>query len=106
MKHGKLVLKIVLATFIVLQIFIPLRHFLIPGHRNWTEEHKDFSWQMKIRVKPVKDVAFYAQLYPDSEKRLLDIREHINYEQATVMAQNPYMIWQYARFLETKLQEK
>jgi vitamin K-dependent gamma-carboxylase len=38
-------------AWLVLQIAVPLRHFIIPGEVSWTEEGHRFSWHMKLRDK-------------------------------------------------------
>lgn len=44
-------MTIALAAFICWQATWPLRHFLIEGDANWTEEGQDFSWRMMLRAK-------------------------------------------------------
>jgi vitamin K-dependent gamma-carboxylase len=48
----------VLALFVGIQIFLPLRHFLIPGNASWTEEGHRFAWHMKLRSKSA-DIVFW-----------------------------------------------
>ncbi len=40
-----------LLLYLLLQLFLPLRHFLIPGNVDWTNEGYYFAWRMKIRAK-------------------------------------------------------
>ena len=40
-----------LAVYLAVQIFFPLRHYLYPGDVNWTEEGHNFAWHMKLRTK-------------------------------------------------------
>jgi len=40
-----------LGLFALLQLFLPLRHYLYPGDVSWTEEGHRFSWRMKLRDK-------------------------------------------------------
>lgn len=40
-----------LATYLVVQLLFPLRHFLYPGNVSWTEEGHNFAWHMKLRTK-------------------------------------------------------
>ncbi len=44
-------LTVAIAVFIGWQTTWPLRHFLIEGDANWTEEGQDFSWRMMLRAK-------------------------------------------------------
>jgi len=39
------------AVYAVLQLALPLRHWLYPGDVNWSEEGHRFAWRMKLRSK-------------------------------------------------------
>ncbi|HEX6285457.1 MAG TPA: HTTM domain-containing protein [Pyrinomonadaceae bacterium] len=40
-----------LAGYLVVQLLLPLRHYLYPGNVSWTEEGHNFAWHMKLRTK-------------------------------------------------------
>ena len=40
-----------LATYLAVQLVLPLRHHLYPGNVSWTEEGHNFAWHMKLRTK-------------------------------------------------------
>ncbi|MBV8303032.1 MAG: HTTM domain-containing protein, partial [Acidimicrobiia bacterium] len=40
-----------LAAWVVVQLLVPLRHFLTPGNVLWTEHGERFSWYMMLRNK-------------------------------------------------------
>lgn len=40
-----------LAMYLVVQLLLPLRHYLYPGNVSWTEEGHNFAWHMKLRTK-------------------------------------------------------
>jgi hypothetical protein len=40
-----------LATYLAIQLVLPLRHYLYPGNVSWTEEGHNFAWHMKLRTK-------------------------------------------------------
>jgi len=44
-------MTIAIAAFVVWQAAWPLRHLMIEGDANWTEEGQDFSWRMMLRAK-------------------------------------------------------
>jgi vitamin K-dependent gamma-carboxylase len=78
-----------LAFFLVVQLLVPLRHFLYPGDSAWTREGDRFAWHMKLHrwegramfyatdpvsgqtweIDPLKDLttrqAVHTALYPD-----------------------------------------
>lgn len=60
-----------LACWIVFQLGVPLRHFLIEGDANWTEEGQDFSWRMMLRQKAAGSVTFVLS---DSQLQYTDER--------------------------------
>ena len=43
--------KGILITFIIVQLFMPFRHFLLPGNVHWNELGHRYSWHMKLRAK-------------------------------------------------------
>lgn len=45
-------------VWLVLQVLIPLRHFLVEGDANWTEEGHRFSWRMMLRAKKAGHVLY------------------------------------------------
>lgn len=38
-----------LAGWVVVQVLVPLRHFVIPGNVHWTNEGGRFAWHMLLR---------------------------------------------------------
>jgi hypothetical protein len=40
-----------LGAYVLVQVLLPLRHWLYPGNVSWTEEGHRFSWHMKLRRK-------------------------------------------------------
>lgn len=99
----------VLAGFLfawaLVQILVPLRHYLIPGQVNWTEEGHRFAWRMKLRSKTGR-VAFYA--HDPSTGTRLRIRTDtlLTPRQYSKMAGRPHMIHQFARHVRERLREQ
>src|SRR5690606_26156593 len=42
---------VALAAYLLVQILVPLRHWLYPGDVHWTEDGHRFSWRLKLRDK-------------------------------------------------------
>ncbi|MCE7079170.1 HTTM domain-containing protein [Streptomyces sp. ST2-7A] len=40
-----------LALWVLVQVLLPLRHLVLPGTVNWTEEGHRFAWHMMLRAK-------------------------------------------------------
>ncbi len=88
-----------LSIWVAIQILVPLRHYLIPGNVNWTEEGHNFSWHMKLRDK--ESVGFF--LLTDSltgEEWVVDPIDYLTPKQSRKMTSRPDLIVQFARFLE------
>ncbi len=84
-----------------IQIALPLRHFFIPGNVSWTEEGHRFAWHMKLRSKKGKAIFFTHD--PATEKQeVIPIQKFLKGWQYQKMATRPYLIRQFAQFLEQK----
>jgi vitamin K-dependent gamma-carboxylase len=92
----------VLALFVGIQIFLPLRHFLIPGNASWTEEGHRFAWHMKLRSKSA-DIVFWLTDPATGERWAEDPRDYLTDRQARKMATRPYMIHQFVYFLKDEM---
>ena len=86
-----------LLSYVLLQIFVPLRHFAIPGEVSWTEEGHGFAWHMKLRDKDA-DVIFTLR-NEAGETWQPDPLDHLTARQLRKMSTRPYMILQFAHFL-------
>lgn len=49
--RARQLIVVALAAYLLVQILVPLRHWLYPGDVHWTEEGHRFSWRMKLRDK-------------------------------------------------------
>ena len=88
-----------LACWFMIQVLLPLRHFAVPGDVNWTEEGHRFSWHMKLRDKSGK-VMFYAIDPGTGDKIKLDPKYYLTAWQYRKMATRPYLIQQFASYLQ------
>ena len=91
-----------LATYVAVQLFLPLRHLLYPGRADWTYEGHRFAWRMKLhdRVARAKFYVIDENSYRQSE---VPTRVFLGDAQAKKMAARPDMILQFAHFLSTQL---
>ena len=85
-------------AWLLVQVLVPLRHFLYPGDVNWTEEAHRFSWHMKLRDKD-GEATFYVTDPKTGEEWEVDSREHLTPRQRSRVAGRPDMALQYAHFL-------
>ncbi len=94
-----------LGVYFLIQVLVPLRHWLYPGEVSWTEEGHYFSWHMKLRDKRGR-LKVWAT---DSETHTtvqVDPREELNRLQYGKMIQRPQFIYQYVQHLKQKLRRQ
>lgn len=92
-----------LILYALIQVFVPLRHWLYPGNVNWTEEGHYFSWRMMLRGKTGS--IMYQVTLPESDSTFSERPMlHINYDQYSDLIGKPELIIQYAHFLAKKYQ--
>ncbi|WP_188460819.1 HTTM domain-containing protein [Marivirga lumbricoides] len=88
-----------LSLWVLLQVSLPLRHWIFPGDVNWTEEGHRLSWRMMLRsksgyvnfkvVNPVNDSTF-----------IVDQSLHLTRDQQRNVATKPDICWQYVQYLK------
>ena len=94
-----------LAAYLAVQLFFPLRHYLYPGNVSWTEEGHNFAWHMKLRTKGGE--AVFTVTHPASGQtwtiKPADILES---HQVTKMTTKPDLILLFGHYLaEVKRRE-
>lgn len=84
--------------YVVIQLAVPLRHFLYPGNVHWTEEGHRFSWHMKLRDKSAS-ARFYVT--EPQRKRTWEVspRLYLTVRQTQKMSTRPDMILQMAHHI-------
>lgn len=87
-----------LVVYLILQVTIPLRHWLYPGNVSWTEEGHNFSWHMKLRDKSAR-VNFIAEDRDAGIFWHVDLTDFLTRRQIGKMADEPFMLHQFALFL-------
>ncbi len=91
--------------FVVIQLVIPLRHYLYDGNVHWTEEGNRFSWHMKIKDKQA--IIFYDVNNTKTEELLtINPNDYLTIKQYQVMKTQPDMILQFAHYLSNLFKEK
>ncbi len=92
-----------LCIYAVVQLLLPLRHWLYPGNVNWTEEGHYFSWRMMLRGK--SGSITYKITLPGTDSTFTENPlPHINQSQYNDLIGKPELIIQYAHFLTKKYQ--
>lgn len=87
-----------LALHLVVQIGLPLRHFLYPSYSAWSEEGHNFSWHMKLRGK--RGTIRFTVKDPDTGRtKVVDHKKYLTERQIYKMVSRPDQIIQFAHFL-------
>src|SRR4030095_8615659 len=87
-----------LGIYVLIQLLVPLRHFLSSGDVSWTEEGHTFSWHMKLRTK-VGKTEFSVVDGSTGQKVLLEPKADLSLHQLMKIPTNPDLIWIYAQHL-------
>jgi hypothetical protein len=83
----------VLAVYLALQLFVPLRFLLYPGNPNWTEEAFRFAWRVMLIEK--SGSVEYRVVTSEGE-RLVKPRDGLTPLQDKMLSTQPDMIHEYA----------
>ena len=97
-------IKNALLVFFAFQFIYPLRHYLIPGHVDWTGQGHYFAWRMKSYHKDVK-VDLYA-FDNSSKKRAYPINHGIDNYRLQRIAAMPHMLPRLAENIRKKIEKQ
>lgn len=107
-KQRKYYRSIVTSSFaflLLLQIYLPLRHYLIPGEVEWTAEGARLAWRANT-VHRTGQIEFKVELPPQYPPVKENLNETLPSHQAAMLAVQPDFIWQYVQRLKEKYQQK
>ncbi len=87
-----------LVSYLAVQLFLPLRHYLYPGNVSWTEEGHNFSWHMKLRTKDGE--AVFNVTHPQTgQSWIIRPEDYLKSHQLTKMITKPDLILQFSHYL-------
>ena len=84
--------------FLLIQLTLPLRHFIYEGNVSWTEQGHRFAWHMKLRSKKCQAI-FYVQKNRSEPRDQIDNLAFLTERQNRKMSGRPYMIRDFAYYL-------
>jgi len=88
----------VLGFYFLLQVLVPLRYLLYPGHLFWTEQGYRFSWRVMLMEKS-GTCFFYVRDPATGRRGEVDNGKYLTPLQERMMATQPDMMLQYAHYL-------
>lgn len=98
-------LQWVLALFFLVQILLPLRHHLYPGHVLWTEEGYRFSWNVMLMEK--NGTLEFVVVDPDTSQRwVVPPSDYLKPYQVKQASTQPDMILQLAHHVADDFRSK
>ncbi|WP_419191613.1 HTTM domain-containing protein [Engelhardtia mirabilis] len=95
-----------LALWFVVQLAVPLRHWLYPGNVNWTEEGHCFSWRMKLRDKDTVSTRFLATDPATGREWVVDQGSTLSTRQREKVGQWPDLAHQFALITAQRMLEE
>lgn len=92
---------LVLVPFFVIQLILPLRHYLYPSDTNWTMEGYRFAWRVMLNDK-TGFATFFIVDETTGQRRIVYGRDYLTDQQVRHMSYQPDMILEFAHFLGTQ----
>jgi len=91
-------------AYALVQLLLPLRHFLYPGYVSWTEEGHRFSWHMKLRAK--NSVVRIIGTDPANGRQfIIEPADDLPYRQLRKLHTFPDMMLRYTHYKRDELRQ-
>lgn len=87
--------------YMILQLLLPLRHWVIKGDVLWTEEGHRLSWRMMLRER-TGVVTFRVVDKKNNRELPYSVSDHLTRKQLEGMSSRPDMIWQMAQRIKSQ----
>ncbi len=97
-RPSSFIIPAILLPYVLLQLFLPLRHHLYPSNVAWSEEGHRFAWRMKLRSK-VADGYFMVQTPDFSHIEIVKPEALVSPNQRRQVLTRPDMVLQAAHRL-------
>ncbi|MEL4306616.1 HTTM domain-containing protein [Joostella sp. CR20] len=91
--------------YFLIQIALPLRHWVIKDNVLWTEEGHRLSWRMMLRGKS-GIITFKVVNHTTGKQHFVKLSNYLTSKQQRIVATKPDVIWQFAQRLKKEYQEK
>ncbi len=85
----------------VIQIALPLRHWVIPGDVLWTEEGHRMSWRMMLRGRSgITNFYVVDKNDPKAKREYINKNDYLSKKQLRLVTSKPDAMWQFAQRLK------
>ncbi|MEM6468606.1 MAG: HTTM domain-containing protein [Planctomycetota bacterium] len=91
------------ATYVVIQLLLPLRPWVLPGNPSWNERGQRFAWRMMLRHK---DCLLWFKLETDDDFRFVPAGQVMTVNQQRRAPRDPELVRQAAVKLQSLVREK
>ena len=98
-------LGVMLGIYFILQLIIPLRYLIYPGHLFWYEEGYRFSWRVMLMEKS-GNTFFYVKEPATGKTYEVNNNEFLTPLQDKMMSTQPDLILRYAHYLASVYQQR
>jgi len=99
------ILKLTIVLWFVIQISLPLRHWLIKDNVLWTEEGHRLSWRMMLRTKSGRST-FKVVEKGTTDTIRVNKNKYLSRKQRRVISTKPDVIWQFAQRLKREYEKE
>lgn len=93
-------ISVLIGTYLLLQLALPLRHHAISGDVLWTEEGHRMSWRMMLRSRQGA-IRFRVVDKATRWSREIQLSDHLTRNQQEKVMAYPDFMWQFAQYLKT-----
>lgn len=97
------VMRPLFICYIILQLFLPFRHWLYEGNVLWNEQGYRFSWRVML-VEKIGQVTFYVEDKEQKRKTEIINGRYLTQFQEKQMSIQPDFMLQFAQFLKNEFQ--
>jgi hypothetical protein len=99
--HNTKVLTVAIGIYVLMQLFIPMRFLLYPGHLFWHEEGYRFSWRVMLMEKTG---AAYFKIKDKNTGQATEVNNaaHLTPLQEKMMSTQPDLLLKYAHYLAAR----
>jgi hypothetical protein len=99
------VMRYAFILFFIVQFTLPFRYLLYDGDLYWTEQGYRFSWRVMLMEK-AGTAFFFVHDNRTGREIEIDNKKYLTYLQEKMMATQPDMMIDYAKFLKKEYQKK
>jgi len=98
-------LLIIASIYFIIQIALPLRHWVIQDDVLWTEEGHRLSWRMMLRSK--SGLTTYKVVDKNTnETTIVKLNDYLSPKQKRIASTKPDIMWQFAQRLKKEYAKK